>query len=88
MDSMVSEIVVKLSPVFLLIGTGVGVRRLKLFSPETIDGFKKLIINISLLAILHDHIKTVVSRYKGRVHTWSIIEEPELAVMDQADPNG
>jgi malate permease and related proteins len=52
MEGIVSEIVVKLSPVFLLIGTGVGVRRLKLFSPETIDGFKKLIINISLPAIL------------------------------------
>jgi len=28
-----------------------------------------------LLAILHDHIKTVVSRYKGRIHTWSIANE-------------
>jgi predicted permease len=52
MDKMVSEIVVKLSPVFLLIGTGVAVRKLKLFSPGTIDEFKKLIINLSLPAIL------------------------------------
>jgi len=28
-----------------------------------------------LLAVLHDHINTVVSRYKGKVHTWSIANE-------------
>jgi predicted permease len=52
MNSVVTEIVVRLSPVFLLIGIGVWVRKIGLFSPETIDGFKKLIINISLPAIL------------------------------------
>jgi predicted permease len=52
MNSVVTEIVVKLSPVFMLIGLGAWTRKLKLFSPETIDGFKKLIINISLPAIL------------------------------------
>ena len=28
-----------------------------------------------LLTILHDHITTVVSRYRGRIHTWDVVNE-------------
>jgi endo-1,4-beta-xylanase len=30
----------------------------------------------TLLKRMHDHIKTVVGRYKGRVHAWDVVNEP------------
>jgi endo-1,4-beta-xylanase len=46
-------------------------------APEHLPGWLVLgnFSKKELLAILHDHINTVVSRYKGRVHTWSIANE-------------
>jgi len=52
MDRIIADIFVKLVPIFLLIGLGAWISNIRLFKPETIDEFKKLIINISLPAIL------------------------------------
>ena len=45
MNQIVMEIIVKLAPIFILIGLGIWIRLINLFKDETIDEFKKLIIN-------------------------------------------
>lgn len=52
MNKIVIDIFTKLAPIFILIGLGIWIRYIKLFKEETIEDFKKLIINISLPAIL------------------------------------
>jgi predicted permease len=52
MNQIIIEIFSKLAPIFILIGLGIWIRYIDLFRKETVDDFKKLIINISLPAIL------------------------------------
>lgn len=59
MNSMIKDIIVKLGPVFILIGLGVLINKIKLLKPETGDDLKKLIINISLPAILFTAFLTI-----------------------------
>jgi len=39
------------------------------------DSLGKLVTKEVLLQRLHDHIKTVVSRYKGKVYAWDVVNE-------------
>jgi len=52
MDNTITDIIVKLTPIFVLIGLGVCIRYIGLLKDDTIDDLKKIIINISLPAIL------------------------------------
>lgn len=52
MYQIVIDIIVKLAPIFILIGLGIWVRYINLIKEDAIDDLKKIIINISLPAIL------------------------------------
>lgn len=52
MYQIVIDIIVKLAPIFILLGLGIWIRYIKLIKDDTIDDLKKIIINISLPAIL------------------------------------
>ncbi|MBN1498789.1 MAG: hypothetical protein JW982_01420 [Spirochaetes bacterium] len=52
MNDVVLDILVKLAPIFILIGTGAAVRASGMLKPDTINDLKKIIINVSLPAIL------------------------------------
>jgi predicted permease len=51
-NSIITDIIVKLGPIFILIGLGVLINKIKLLKPETGEELKKIIVNISLPAIL------------------------------------
>lgn len=39
-----------------------------------------------LRELMREHVQTVVPRYKGRIHTWDVVNEPLALLSDQIDP--
>ncbi len=39
-----------------------------------------------LRELMREHVETVVGRYKGRIHTWDVVNEPLVLLGDQVDP--
>ena len=39
-----------------------------------------------LRELMREHAHTVVGRYKGRIHTWDVVNEPLAILSDQIDP--